>query len=166
MDSAAELTLRRRRAVLSKTGLTAAGVAAGLLGWTIADARRVGAKLEEALRESLGADYLNILDSAGPVDLRLPRGSVARPFHLRQHDVEVLRNVPYTKGGRRAKLDIYRPLGVDLKDAPVLIQVHGGGWTIGTKEQQGLILMNRMAQQGWICVAADRRHIRVIAPSS
>jgi acetyl esterase/lipase len=74
----------------------------------------------------------------------------------------VLRNVPYTEGGRKARLDIYRPKtdrhsDVDLSNAPVLLQVHGGGWTIGTKEQQGLILMNRMAQQGWICVASNYR---------
>ena len=45
----------------------------------------------------------------------------------------------------------------DLSGAPVLIQIHGGAWTIGTKEQQGLLLMNRMAQQGWICVSANYR---------
>ncbi len=39
----------------------------------------------------------------------------------------------------------------------MLVQVHGGGWTIGTKEQQGLLLMNRMAQRGWICVAMNYR---------
>jgi acetyl esterase/lipase len=35
--------------------------------------------------------------------------------------------------------------------------VHGGGWTIGDKSQQGLLLMNRMAARGWICVAMNYR---------
>lgn len=157
LDTAAELTIRRKNSSPSATGLLAAVAAAGLLGVAIAGSRRVGAELEEALREGVGEDYLATLDLPGPVDLRIPRGSVARPFRYRQHDVEVLRDVSYTKGGRRARLDIYRPRDRDLRGAPVLVQVHGGGWTIGAKEQQGLLLMNRMAQQGWICISANYR---------
>jgi acetyl esterase/lipase len=157
VDTAAELTVRRRTSRPSATGLVAAAAAAGLLGWAIAGSRRVGTELDDALREGIGDGYLAELNLPGPVDLRLPRGSIARPFSFRQRDVEVLRNVPYAEGGRRAHLDIYRPRNRDLSGAPVLIQIHGGGWTIGTKEQQGLLLMNRMAQQGWVCVAANYR---------
>ena len=157
LDSAAELTVRRRSGRPSTTGLLAAAAAVGLLGYAIAGSRRVGTELHEALTESIGDDYVSVLDLPGPVDLRIPRGSLARPFRLTQPDVEVLRDVPYVEGGRRARLDIYRPRGRDLTDAPVLIQIHGGAWTTGTKEQQGLILMNRMAQQGWVCVAANYR---------
>ncbi len=162
LDTAAELTVRRRTSAPSATGLVAAAAAAGLLAYSIAGARRVGTELDDALRKSIGENYLTDLDLPGPVDLRLPRGSVTRPFRFRQHDVEVLRNVSYTEGGRRARLDIYRPKSnqysdADLSGAPVLIQIHGGGWTIGAKEQQGLLLMNRMAQQGWICVSSNYR---------
>lgn len=157
LDTAAELTVRRRRSTPSTVGLIAAGAAAGLLAHAISNSRRVGTELDEALRESIGEGYLAALDLPGPVDLRLPKGSIARPFGLRQHDVEVLRDVPYTQGGRRAHLDIYRPRDREPHGAPVLIQVHGGGWTIGTKEEQGLLLMNRMAQQGWVCVAVNYR---------
>jgi len=156
-DTAAELTVRRRTSKPSAVGLVAAAATAGLLGYAIVRSRRVGNELHDALSQSIGEDYTAVLDLPGPIDFRLPRGSVARPFHFRQHDVEVLRHVPYTEGGRRARLDIYRPRDTDLSKAPVLIQVHGGGWTIGTKEQQGLLLMNRMAQQGWICVSANYR---------
>jgi acetyl esterase/lipase len=156
VDTAAELTVRRRTSTPSTTGLVAAATAAGLLGYAIVRSRRVGTELDEALRQGIGEDYLTTIDLPGP-DLHLPRGSVARPFRFRQHDVEVLRNVSYTEGGRRARLDIYRPRDTDLRNAPVLLQVHGGAWTIGAKEQQGLILMNRMAQQGWICVASNYR---------
>lgn len=155
VDTLAELTVRRGKA--SRIGLLAGVAAAGLLGYTIAGARRTGTELDAALRESIGDGYLDELEIPGPVDLRLPRGSVARPFSLRQRDVEVLRNVPYTEGGRKAHLDIYKPKYRDLSGAPVLIQVHGGGWTIGNKEQQGLLLMNRMAQQGWVCVSVNYR---------
>jgi acetyl esterase/lipase len=157
VDTAAELTVRRRTSKPSTTGLVAAAAAAGLLGYAIAGSRRVGTELDDALRHSIGENYLTDLDLPGPVDLRLPRGTIARPFHFRQRDVEVLRNVQYTEGGRKARLDIYRPRDSDLSDAPVLIQIHGGGWTIGTKEQQGQLLMYRMAQQGWVCVASNYR---------
>ena len=155
LDTAAELTVRRGKP--SRLGLVAAAAAAGLLGHTIAGARRTGTQLDEALREGIGDGYLDEIDLPGPIDLRLPRGSVVRPFDFRARDIEVLRNVPYTEGGRRAHLDIRRPKDRDLSKAPVLIQIHGGGWTIGNKEQQGLLLMNRMAQQGWVCVSANYR---------
>lgn len=157
LDTAAELSVRRRKSAPSTAGLVAAAAAAGLLGYAVAGSRRVGAELDDALRQSIGEDYASHLNLPRPVDLRLPRGTITRPFRFRQHDVEVLRDVSYTEGGRRAQLDIYRPRDRDLTGAPVLIQIHGGGWTIGTKEEQGLILMNRMAQQGWICVAANYR---------
>lgn len=155
VDTAAELTVRGGKA--SKLGLLAAAGAAGLLGYTIAGARRTGTELDAALRKSIGDGYLDELDLPGPVDLRLPRGSVARPFNFKARDIEVLRDVPYTEGGRKAHLDIRRPKGVDLADAPVLIQVHGGAWTIGNKEQQGILLMNRMAEAGWVCVSVNYR---------
>ncbi|GAA3521294.1 alpha/beta hydrolase [Aeromicrobium panaciterrae] len=155
IDTAAELTVRRGKA--SRIGLLAAAGAAGLLGHTIAGARRTGTELDAALRQSIGDGYLADLDLPGPLDLRLPRGSVARPFNFKARDIEVLRDVPYTEGGRKAHLDIRRPKGAGLADAPVLIQVHGGGWTIGNKEQQGILLMNRMAQLGWVCVSVNYR---------
>jgi acetyl esterase/lipase len=157
LDTAAELSVRRRSSAPSTTGLVAAAATAGLLAYSIAGARRVGTELDDALRESIGENYLTDMDLPGPVDLTIPRGAIARPFRFREHDVEVVRHVPYTEGGRRARLDIYRPRDVDLSGAPVLIQIHGGAWTIGAKEQQGLLLMNRMAQQGWICVSSNYR---------
>lgn len=155
IDTAAEVALRRGKP--SKLGLAAGAVAAGLLGYTIAGARRTGTQLDEALRKGIGDGYLDELDLPGPLDLRIPRGSVVRPFNFRARDIDVLRNVPYTEGGKKAHLDIRRPKDRDLADAPVLIQIHGGGWTIGNKEQQGILLMNRMAQDGWVCVSVNYR---------
>ncbi|MGJ8687570.1 MAG: alpha/beta hydrolase fold domain-containing protein, partial [Spongiibacteraceae bacterium] len=41
----------------------------------------------------------------------------------------------------------------------VLLQIHGGGWmqNCGNKDQQGLVLMNQMAEKGWVCVAIEYR---------
>lgn len=83
--------------------------------------------------------------------------SYARPFHMADRGVRALRNVPYTEGGRKAKLDIYLPREGVVENAPVLIQIHGGGWTIGNKEQQGLLIMNQMAARGWVGVSVNYR---------
>jgi acetyl esterase/lipase len=79
------------------------------------------------------------------------------PFRPTQPHVTKHRDVRYADGaGKRHLLDVYhrddRPSG-----APVLLQVHGGGWVIGTKDQQGLPLMNHLAARGWVCVAINYR---------
>ena len=39
----------------------------------------------------------------------------------------------------------------------MLLQVHGGAWTIGNKDQQGIPLMQHLAAKGWVCVAINYR---------
>jgi acetyl esterase/lipase len=158
-DTAAELAVRRRRAgTPSQSGLAVAALTVGGLGYLIVNANRSASHVETTLRAGLGDDYLDALEEPPAAeDLKLRVREVVRPFKMAQPDVEVIRDINYTTGGKRARLDIYRPKGADLEHAPVLVQVHGGGWTLGTKDQQGLLLMNRMAQRGWICVAMNYR---------
>jgi len=159
VDAAAELTVRRSRTSSpSRTGLALAAVTTAGLGYLIVNANRSATHVESTLRDGLGDDYLDALEEPPTTeDLKLRVRELARPFKMARADVEVIRDINYTVGGKQARLDIYRPVGVDLENAPVLVQVHGGGWTIGTKEQQGLLLMNRMARRGWICVAMNYR---------
>ena len=72
-------------------------------------------------------------------------------------EVERIADVPYTEEGhRRHQLDVYRrtdhPTG-----CPTLLQVHGGGWVIGDKKQQGRPLMTHLARLGWVCFAPNYR---------
>ena len=39
----------------------------------------------------------------------------------------------------------------------MLVQVHGGAWVTGNKEQQGAALMAHLAERGWVCVAVNYR---------
>lgn len=157
-DALAELTWRRRRRHASPLGLALAAASTGTLGYLVTGARATATEIESSLSRELGRSYLDRVESEEDAAGRVVGWrDWVRPFRLTNPDVEVIRDVPYTEGGRRAKLDIYRPRGVDLTDAPVLVQVHGGAWTIGSKEQQGLILMNRMASRGWVCVAMNYR---------
>lgn len=159
LDAAAELTVRRSRARSpSRTGLAAAAVAGAGLGYLILNSVRSATRVESTLRDSLGEDYLDDLEDAPTAeDIKLHLREIVRPFHLAQPDVEVIHDINYTEGGKRARLDVYRSKGVVLENAPVLVQVHGGAWTTGNKQRQGLLLMNRMAQRGWVCVAMNYR---------
>ena len=165
MDTAAELSVRRKRSgqpeldtLDRKLGLALAAASTAGLGYLIVNASRSATHVETTLRDGLGEDYLEALEEPPSAeDLKTPLRELARPFKMARPEVEVIRDINYTVGGRRARLDIYRPRDADLENAPVLVQVHGGGWTIGAKEQQGLLLMNRMAERGWVCVAMNYR---------
>jgi len=41
--------------------------------------------------------------------------------------------------------------------APVLLQIHGGGWVISNKNQQGKPIMLHFASRGWVCFAPNYR---------
>jgi acetyl esterase/lipase len=159
LDAAAHLTKSRRSGLRAKAGLTLAGASALGLAHMVRQSRRAVGVLDDALVEGLGVDYVEQLDAApDPADLATPWRSLARPFDFRDDAVRVIRNLPYSEAGRRGHLDIYLPAGDDaIKDAPVLLQVHGGAWSLGAKEHQGRPLMNRMAAKGWVCVAINYR---------
>jgi acetyl esterase/lipase len=150
------------RGKAGKAGLALAAASGAGLAYLVRDAHRAGELAEKQLTETLGADYVEHLTSdPAAADLAealpTPLRDLIRPFALMRPDVERISDISYTEGGSRARLDVYRRKDVELRDAPVLVQVHGGGWTIGDKSQQGLILMNRMAARGWVCVAMNYR---------
>lgn len=159
VDAALHLTRDRRRGVRAKAGLVLAGASALGLAHMVRQSRRSAQVLEDALEEGLGVDYVEQLDQVpDPADLATHVRHLARPFDFRDSAVRVISDVPYTDAGRRGTLDIYLPAGEDaIEKAPVLLQVHGGAWIYGAKEKQGRPLMNRMAAQGWICVAINYR---------
>lgn len=149
----------RRRSV---PGLALAGASAVGLGYLIRQSRQAVDVAEEALVEGLGVDYVEELDAKPtPADLATPWRRLANPFAFgraaRRAGVEVHRDIPFTSYGGRGVLDVYTSEVTPAADAPVLLQVHGGGWTIGNKDQQGLPLMQHMAARGWVCVAINYR---------
>jgi acetyl esterase/lipase len=115
--------------------------------------------VDRALRGALGADYAERL--ATPLDDDDAPGRrhsrLAVPFLLYDRDVRISRDIAYAHdAGRRQTLDVYGPWK-PARDAPVLLQIHGGGWVIGHKRQQALPLMLHLAARGWVCVAANYR---------
>ncbi|MFT3841332.1 MAG: alpha/beta hydrolase [Myxococcaceae bacterium] len=57
---------------------------------------------------------------------------------------------------RRNTLDVYRPRGAQ-PNAPVLFFVHGGGWVMGGKRQQGRHMLEYFVRHGWVCVSINYR---------
>ncbi len=153
-DTARELAgPRRHRPALA----VAAGSLAGL-GAMVAQSARAHGHVDQALADALGEGYLERLAARHPgPDPAVPWRQLALPFRRHDAAVEVIGDIAYTPYGRRGLLDVYRRRDADLQDAPVLLQVHGGGWSIGDKEHQGVPLMRHMAARGWVCVAVNYR---------
>lgn len=124
---------------------------AGLL-WIGVTARRSAVVLGDALQAEAE------LEPVAPRRVKLRR--IAFPLYLHDHRVERIKDLRYGPYGRCNLLDVYRPRdagGRPAPGAPVLLQIHGGGWVIGDKGQQGLPLMLELAADGWVCVAANYR---------
>ncbi|MDQ6526570.1 alpha/beta hydrolase [Nocardioides sp. LHD-245] len=157
-DAAAHATGSRR----DWRGLALAGLTSAGLVHLIRQSRQAVTDAEDALVEGLGVDYVEQLDAKPtPAELATPWRRVANPFAFRaaarRAGVEVHRNIPFAPYGRRGLLDVYTSEVTPAGGAPVLLQVHGGGWTIGNKDQQGLPLMQHLAAKGWVCVAINYR---------
>lgn len=87
-----------------------------------------------------------------------PWQEILNPFWFRRSTVERVTNISYGEHPKRNRLDIYRPKNHDPDQRlPVMIQIHGGGWIIGHKQQQALPLLYHMSERGWLCVSINYR---------
>lgn len=119
--------------------------------------RRAEAVLEDALVSGLGASYRDSLGGALSREPEPRPAGLLNPFAFRHPDVVVTRDIAYLEDGDdRHLLDIHHPR-VRSRAAPVLLQIHGGGWMIGNKHEQGVPLMTYLAARGWVCVATNYR---------
>jgi acetyl esterase/lipase len=115
--------------------------------------------LRPALRRALGENYRGDIPAERQHVLRddiLTRHWI-KPFSFKRKGVRQHSHIAYADAGKRNLLDIYHPHEPREGGFPVLLQVHGGAWMIGEKEQQGKPLMYHMAERGWLCVAINYR---------
>jgi acetyl esterase/lipase len=123
-------------------------------------ARRSNVPLSAALDAELGRDRRT---ESGDLWKRPdPAGTAKAPGIIRT--MRIYRNyaheadISYGEYGSRNQLDIWRRPDLDRDGrAPVLLQVPGGAWMIGSKRQQAYPLMSHLAELGWICVAINYR---------
>ena len=86
---------------------------------------------------------------------RLPVWRLLRPVPAPHSSVEVVRDLEYGPHPMQ-RADRYRRRDLE-GSAPVMVQVHGGGWTGGRRGRQGAPLMHRMAELGWVVFDAGYR---------
>ncbi len=81
------------------------------------------------------------------------------PFAMKRPGVKRIADLAYSDEHERHTLDIYLPDPAPAPDTPcpVLLQVHGGAWVVGHKQQQAMPLVMHLAQRGWACVAINYR---------
>ena len=145
----------RGRLALGLTGASFAGLA--LLH---RDSLRAAEVLEQALADGLGGDYLRrvVEPFSPPAQVPLTRRRILLPSLGLRRRYRAARDLSYGEYGRRNHLDVWRradlPTGAR---APVLVQIHGGGWVWGHKEGQAEPLMGHLAERGWVCVAPNYR---------
>jgi acetyl esterase/lipase len=145
-----------------KIALALSLVSMACLAYLILVSMRSKQVVEDALTSTLGADYGDVTAQRHPDDdLRSPWRQLVMPFWMHHPDVERIRDVTYGEPHRKNMLDVYRHKDHPTA-CPTLIQIHGGGWTISNKNQQGKPIMLHFASRGWVCFAPNYR----LAPRS
>jgi acetyl esterase/lipase len=127
----------------------------GIFFFALATAKR---SFEQALVAGLGGDYRSKIEPEllDPIPDRVPLGDLALLFHHDKTGIERIRDIPYGEAGKRNLLDVFKPAG-DVSGCPVLLQIHGGAWVIGQKEQQAMPLMHTLTRLGYVCVTINYR---------
>jgi acetyl esterase/lipase len=138
-------------------GLVALGVS--FVAWTaliylFIVGRRAGTVLDAALAAGLPGGPTALVRPGFEQPPSVPLSRLIAPSWQRHSGVRYVRNLAYAAGGRRQTLDLYLPPR-PVANAPVLLQIHGGAWASGSKEQQGQPLLHYMAARGWVGVAIN-----------
>jgi acetyl esterase/lipase len=95
---------------------------------------------------------------------RFPWSHVVFPVLRKRTGVTRVRNIVFAEAklgsGKdvRLRLDVTKPIDAVAGDRrPGILQIHGGGWCIGDKREQGIPLLNHLAANGWVGINANYR---------
>ena len=150
----ADPSLRGDAATLPALALSA--LVAAALVWLQVRARSARPALALALSEGLGPRWRSSIrpefDSAPTPSPWL--GGILMPFQRHTAGVTRVRNIAYAPGGRAHLLDVFAR-NDGTRGRPTLIHLHGGGFVSGGKSRESIVLLNQLAQHGWVCVSAN-----------
>ncbi|ORX08100.1 alpha/beta hydrolase [Mycolicibacillus trivialis] len=132
----------------------------GLLGLD-----RIGRRADEPLTAALDAELGTDRRTSGADVWTRPAsapalGKAPNAWRMLQIYRQYARDadIPYSEFGIRNQLDIWRRPDLDPAGrAPVLLQVHGGAWMVGSKRGQAHPLMSHLVERGWVCVSINYR---------
>jgi acetyl esterase/lipase len=83
---------------------------------------------------------------------------VSRAIPLKSRAVRASLDIDYAGDGEKHhRLDVYSSRLVSPDRAPVMVYIHGGGWVIGDKREQGKPMMFELVARGWVCVTVNYR---------
>ena len=147
------------RSTAGRVGLALMGASLGGLVALERSARNDHRILEHALVEALGSSYRSRLATLDvPERSVAPRFSHPFPRTGRRSLLLAERDLPYGPAGKRNLLDIWRHPDLTLDTgAPVVVQIHGGGWITGSKQLQGVPLLTYLSSRGWVGVSINYR---------
>lgn len=118
-----------------RIGAVLLGLAVGLLAWVVVRTRRGVRRLRARV--------------AGPIHpARWPASLIGRPIPAPPG----VRERPGVRWWSDLTADLTRP-DDDRRDLPVVVYVHGGGWTNGDPQRQARDLYHALALDGWATVA-------------
>lgn len=141
--------LVRRRGRLGPADWTGLGLtAAASVG--LVSQMRDAARSDEELRASLSSLIPEEHLADRPRSVRL---GAWLPFADGRTRRRKTRGLVYSDTGPRPlKLDVYEPLdrATGGTRRPAIVQIHGGAWIIGSKDEQGVPLLNHLAANGWV----------------
>lgn len=122
-------------------------------GCLLGCAVRTTAVVARALEDARGVEVAPVGRRASW--LRWWRTAVAAPLH--GPGVLVHRDLAYADDGDAAHVLDVLTSSEGTEGAPVMVFVHGGAWTIGSKEQQCRPMLYELAARGWVVVTCDYR---------
>ena len=93
---------------------------------------------------------------------KFPWSHVVLPFLIgHRKGIRLVKDIEFARAsGKVLRLDVTipsEPVPAGRARRPALLQIHGGGWVIGDKREQGLPLLTHMAAQGWVGFNANYR---------
>ena len=134
------LTLGALEGLPGWIGLGLAGFSWLGLAWMVVRGHAAVSTIRAALQELMGQ-----VPSA-----TIPWWRVLVPFPLRLARARVVRNRIYARiRGQKLRLDVYLPLKRGPL-RPAVVQIHGGAWVVGDKREQGVPLMTRLSDRGFV----------------
>jgi acetyl esterase/lipase len=112
--------------------------------------------LDQAIAAALGSDYRERVRHPRARPTRAP--GLVRTAVAHRRYTSGTRDLSYGPSGHRNQLDFWRRADLPADAAaPVLVQIHGGGWMYGDRTQQAYPLMTLMAELGWVCASISYR---------